>query len=133
MNVPTPAIEPVAYRRLVGFKLLLLAILGAGIYLNSLYGDFLSGDRWPIVMSGKAWLCPTRTADFSLALNYLISRSNAWSYHLLNVVFQTLAALALYGIACRTMICLHERPRVSAPRTSSPFPLENMVEMANAS
>src|ERR1700676_443642 len=121
MNPAVPAIEPEDYRRLVGFKLLLLTILGVAAYLNSLFGAFLFEDASRILantdvqslaMSGKAWLSPTRTADWSLALNFAVSKDRPWSYHLLNIALHALAALALFGIVCRTLIRQHAYSRL---------------------
>ena len=41
--------------------------------------------------------------SLTLALNYAISGNGAWSYHLANLGIHILAALALFGVARRTL------------------------------
>jgi protein O-mannosyl-transferase len=48
--------------------------------------------------------------NLSLAINYAISGTRAWSYHALNVVIHILAGLALFGIVRRTLDGMAGRP-----------------------
>ena len=41
--------------------------------------------------------------NLSLALNYAISGLQPWSYHATNILIHALAALALFGLGCRTL------------------------------
>jgi protein O-mannosyl-transferase len=42
--------------------------------------------------------------NLSLAINYAISGSNVWSYHVFNFVVHTIAAFALFGVVRRTLV-----------------------------
>jgi len=42
--------------------------------------------------------------NVSLALNYAISGTSVWSYHLVNVLIHVCAALALFGLVRRTLV-----------------------------
>jgi tetratricopeptide (TPR) repeat protein len=45
--------------------------------------------------------------NLSLALNYAISGTQPWSYHLVNVLIHVLAGLTLFGVVRRTIIRIH--------------------------
>jgi Flp pilus assembly protein TadD len=90
----------------------LLIALGAAIYANSLRGVFLLDDVMWIVENPRlrqAWpealgldgARPVLAA--SLALNYLWSGLETWSYHLVNAAAHIAAGLALFGVARRTL------------------------------
>jgi len=84
-------------------------------FLTSFGGTFVFDDQaniidnpqirelWPLgsVVSNSS----RPLVNFSLAVNYAISELNIWSYHLLNLIFHIVAALALFGIVRRTMFC----------------------------
>ncbi|MHC4640890.1 MAG: tetratricopeptide repeat protein [Planctomycetota bacterium] len=99
---------------------LLLVIVGALSYINSLNGPFIFDDEpnilynynirslWPL---GKAISPPAMSGlggrpilSLSLALNYAISGYSVWSYHAVNLVIHILAGLTLYGIVRRTLL-----------------------------
>ena len=42
-------------------------------------------------------------ANLTLAINYALSGTNTWSYHVLNLLIHVLAALTLFGVARRTL------------------------------
>ncbi|HVS54081.1 MAG TPA: tetratricopeptide repeat protein [Opitutaceae bacterium] len=109
----------------VAALLLIAATLAA--YANSLRGPFIFDDAasivdnptirqlwppthalhppndWGFTVSGRPIL------NFSLALNYAISRFDVWSYHALNLAIHALAGLALFGFARRTLLRLATR------------------------
>ena len=114
-------------------RLLILAggavIIVAGLlaYHNSFSGPFIFDGKtsisenshirrlWPIwhvfraqpgaTVSGRPVL------SLSLALNYRISGLNVWSYHAVNLAVHILAALTLFGIVRRTLLCEKLRAR----------------------
>jgi protein O-mannosyl-transferase len=95
-----------------------LLILMAGIlaYLTSFQGDFAFDDHYYISKPFISHLWPPWTSMFapetvsrpliglSLAINYAISGTNVWSYHLFNLLIHLFAALALFGIVRRTLL-----------------------------
>jgi protein O-mannosyl-transferase len=120
MNQPVLTIEPEDYRQMTGLKLVLLALLGACVWLNSLMGVFALEDQRLIVnnpdvrslgLSRQAWLSGQRLATWTFALNHAVSQDRPWSYHLVNVALHVLAGLALFGLACRTLLRQADRPR----------------------
>ena len=105
-----------------------LAAAVAAAYLNGLRAPFVFDDitaipenpsiraLWPpwgalrpppeaTTMGGRP------LANLSLAVNYQVSGTDPWSYHLANIAVHLLAALALMGIVRRTLLmpCLRER------------------------
>jgi hypothetical protein len=94
-----------------------LGILGA--YHNGFSGPFIFDDEtavldnpsirhlWPLwttflpppdlTVSGRP------LANFTLAVNYALSGTNAWSYHVFNLFIHLLASLTLFGIVRRTL------------------------------
>src|ERR1700733_1272189 len=94
-----PAIEADDYRQIVLSKLLLLAVVGFTVYLNSLIGVLVLDDqRWVInnpeirslALSGDGWLSTRRLVLFTFAVNHAIRGVNAWSYHALNLAIPIL-------------------------------------------
>ena len=56
---------------------------------------------WPpeggLTVSGRPLL------NFTLALNYAVSGTNVWSYHVVNLLFHVLAGCVLFGVVRRTL------------------------------
>lgn len=83
-------------------------------YLNSFRGEFILDDMPHIVDTPfirHLWSLSDTLAQtsrplvrLSLAVNYAISRLQPWSYHAFNVAVHVLAALALFGVARRTLV-----------------------------
>ena len=48
-------------------------------------------------------VCGRPLVNFSFAVNYAISGTNVWSYHLLNLIIHVLAGLTLFGVVRRTL------------------------------
>jgi protein O-mannosyl-transferase len=109
--------DPVDSKWRIRLSALVIIVTGALVYLNSFEGAFLFDDLdWVgSIYVRKLW--PPWTAMFSpvtvsrplvglsLALNYAISGMNPWSYHAFNLTIHILAALALFGIVRRTLLC----------------------------
>ncbi len=94
------------------WQALLIFIVGAAVYANSLRGVFVFDDIEGIVSNPALRRLPTlaRTLEDSrpvvfltLVINYAWSAGNPWSYHLVNAAAHVLAALALFGIVRRTL------------------------------
>ncbi len=96
--------------------LLCAAILGA--WANTLRGPFVFDDIPSIVenasirqLGSLAWLNPPHAwgetvggrpvLNFTFALNYAVSGVNVWSYHVLNLLIHTAAALLLWRVLGR--------------------------------
>jgi tetratricopeptide (TPR) repeat protein len=98
-----------------------MAIIVAAVmlaYANSLRGPFVYDDVPAITENAtlRHWwriddvLFPPADStvsgrpilNFSFALNYAVSGTEVWSYHVFNVVIHALAALALFGLVRRT-------------------------------
>jgi Flp pilus assembly protein TadD len=107
-----------------------LIIIGAGLYAyhNSLRGPFVFDDLGGILNNPtirQLWppwraLSPPQAnnpvsgrsvANFSLALNYALGGLNVWGYHVVNLAIHILAALVLYGVVRRTLLCPSLRNR----------------------
>lgn len=94
---------------------LLLAVAGIAAYANSFQGAFVFDDReiltnsyirqlWPPWVSALSPTYRTRPLiGLSLALNYAISGTGVWSYHLFNLLVHILAGLTLFGIVRHTL------------------------------
>ncbi len=95
---------------------LLLVIIGAGAYANSLDGPFVFDDiagieQNPSIRSLAGSLVPPDqqatagrpVVNFSLALNYAIHGLDVRGYHLLNIAIHILAALVLFDIVRLTL------------------------------
>ncbi len=99
--------------------LLVLAIFA--VYADSLTGPFVYDDipsiaanptirdlaDWPDLLlppsAGGVTVSGRPVLNLSFALNYAISGSAVWSYHALNILIHTGAALLLFGIVRRTV------------------------------
>ncbi len=101
-----------------------LALLALAAYSNSFTVPFFFDDRPAILNnptirdlstafnpppSGGTFGRPV--ANFSLGLNYAISRTSVWSYHIANLAIHILAGLTLFGIVRRTLLLPRLRPR----------------------
>ena len=95
---------------------LLLMIVGAGAYANSLDGPFVFDDiagieQNPSIRSLAGSLVPPDqqatagrpVVNFSLALNYAIHGLDVRGYHLLNIAIHILAALVLFDVVRLTL------------------------------
>jgi len=106
--------------------LLVLAVLL--VYANSLSAPFVFDDHlsitenptirqlWPLSTplsppSGQGLTVEGRPLlNLSFALNYAISGTAPWSYHVVNVSIHALAALTLFGLVRRTFLGLDVQP-----------------------
>ena len=113
------SLQPAAGRWNVPLPLMLV-VVGAVVYANSLSGPFLFDDSativenrtirqlWPPLWLTRAWH-PEVSSDgrpvvsFSLALNYAVGGLDVRGYHLVNVAVHILAAVVLFGVARRTL------------------------------
>ena len=117
---PAPRLAP-GRRGVLGASLLIVLALAAA-YSNSFQGEFIFDDITSIPKNEeirRLWppapFVPRnstgRTVDgrplvsYSLAVNYAISGSEVWSYHVFNWIVHALAALTLFGLVRRTL-CL---------------------------
>jgi tetratricopeptide (TPR) repeat protein len=98
-----------------------IAAAGVAAYANSFSGAFVLDDTPSIVINPtirhlanlKAILATPAGSglpvdgrpllNLSLAINYAISGTNVWSYHVVNLAIHILAGLALFGIVRRTL------------------------------
>ena len=94
----------------------LLVVVGVLIYLNSFNGQIVFDDvvitddpsirqLWP---PWSAMFSPNQVTrplvGLSLAINYAMSGTDLWSYHLFNLAIHILAALTLFGVVRRTLL-----------------------------
>ena len=101
-----------------------LAVLALAAYSNSFAVPFFFDDL-PAVLNNPtirdlstAFSPPSHggtfgrpVANFSLGINYAISGTSVWSYHVANLAIHVLAGLVLFGIVRRTLLlpCLRTR------------------------
>lgn len=122
--------------------LIVLACLA--VYANSLFVPFLFDDLdairdnprirslwppWETVAApgmGDITTAGRPVAAYSFALNYALTGSNVWSYHVINVAIHVSAALLLYGIVRRTIRATDPPPRPTSRRLSP----ENLALLA---
>ncbi|HTQ30581.1 MAG TPA: tetratricopeptide repeat protein [Opitutaceae bacterium] len=119
MNQPdSPAIPPSP--RLVPLASLLLTLAVAAAYHNTLQVPFVFDDGgsitdnptirhlWPVWRALSPPFDETVTGrpllNFTLALNYAVSGTSVWSYHVLNALIHLCAGLALFGVVRRTLV-----------------------------
>ena len=74
---------------------------------------------WGFTVSGRPVL------NFSLAVNYAISGTDVWSYHLLNLLIHLAAALTLFGLIRRTLA----RPPLAARLGAHATPLALVIAL----
>jgi protein O-mannosyl-transferase len=98
---------------------LIILIAGACVYSNSLHGVFLLDDASSIagnptirhlsklgdIFSTRAFVTVQSRPilNLSLALNYAISGTEVWSYHLFNILIHIASGLFLFGIVRRIL------------------------------
>ena len=102
-------------------------------YANSFDGSFVFDDVASIVRNPYLhplwppeylWRSPDPSSVVSrpvvratLALNYALSGLDTWSYHAFNLLVHVLAALTLFGVVRRTLLCERLRGRFGAQAT----------------
>ena len=113
---PTPAPPTVrADWRITAVLVATIVAAGLWAYSNSFVGVLVLDDpgaiTWnPSIRSLTSSLSPPAgtsvsgrpVANFSFALNYLVSGTDLWSYHAANLAIHIAAALALFGVIRRT-------------------------------
>ncbi len=96
---------------------LVLAAAGFAVYANSLRGPFVFDDLRSIPENpsihhlvtafsppgGGVTVTGRPVLNFSFALNYALSGTRVWSYHLFNLLIHLAAGLVLFGIVRRTL------------------------------
>lgn len=110
---PEPTLDPTpAPPRTPGYNtllLLLLALIGAGAYANSLDNPFIMRDIPRIVHAaqahgvGAALASGHPVTNLSYALNYDLGALDVVGYRIVNILIHVLAGLALYGLVRRTL------------------------------
>jgi tetratricopeptide (TPR) repeat protein len=111
---------PPARRGLIALAALAIVLGILAAYRNSFSGALIFDDEPAILKNPtirhlwppwQAWLPPSDMtvtgrplANFTLALNYALSGPHVWSYHALNVLIHSLAALTLFGVVRRTLL-----------------------------
>ncbi|MFY9610672.1 MAG: tetratricopeptide repeat protein [Blastocatellia bacterium] len=117
----TPSIAPqseavAASSRPLWASSALIVVVGVLVYVNSFGGQIVFDDvvitddssirqlwpPWGAMSSPKQVSRPL--VGLSLAINYAMSGTGLWSYHLFNLVIHILAALTLFGVVRRTLL-----------------------------
>jgi hypothetical protein len=115
-----------------------LVVLVAAVYINSLHGVFIFDDSdsiqdnytiqslWPVWRTfmppnGGATVAGRPVVNFTLAINWAISRMDVVSYHVVNVLLHALAALALFGLMRRTLLLPRWKGRFDASAAKLAF------------
>lgn len=104
-----------------------IVLAAVAAYVPSFAGVFVFDDEPGILRNETlrhlwgAWWPPAGTpvsgrpvANFSFALDYILSGTHPWSYHATNLLIHLLAALALFGIVRRTLATPRLRGRFGA-------------------
>src|SRR6185436_9210302 len=121
----TVSASPVQLR--IGAALLL--IVGVLVYLNSFPGQIVFDDTvitddpsirqlwppWGAMSSAPQVSRPL--VGLSLAINYAISGTDLWSYHLFNLAIHILAALTMFGVVRRTLLTARLKDRFEKAST----------------
>lgn len=112
---------------------------GNNIYQNSSINNFWDSFTPPETVN----IFRRQAVNVTLAVNYAISRHEVWSYHLFNLCFHLLAALALFGIvkqiffykgkntANTARYWQHSRHRYGQPILSKPNPSLTLSSAVN--
>lgn len=99
---------------------LLIIVAGLAAWASSFGGVFLFDDRLHVIGERRLealwplWEALARrrpVVDYSIAINYALGGEDASGYHAVNVGVHILAALTLYGIVRRTLLCEPLRAR----------------------
>ncbi len=119
MNATQSTIEPEDYRQAVLPKLLVLVVLGGGLFLNSLSGIWTPDEERtlftnPVLQNPGAstWLSSQRLTHATLLLNRAMAPQSRMGYHVVNLLIHVLAGLTLFGIVCRTLLRQQNQPRL---------------------
>jgi tetratricopeptide (TPR) repeat protein len=120
--VSEQALSPAAPPSPLSFAPVLLVLVGAVVYLNSLWASFILDDQAQIVNNpaihsiktplrelfrgGSRALC-----ELTFAINYQWGGLDPRGYHVVNAVIHILAALVLYGLVRRTLLLPYFRER----------------------
>jgi tetratricopeptide (TPR) repeat protein len=122
----TPERTHLAWR--IRLSALVIMVTGIVAYVNSFEGTFLFDDLAWVGRTQQLW--PPWSAMFtsdnasrplvglSLAINYAINGTNIFSYHAFNLTIHILAALTLFGVVRRTLLCESLRERFGQHSTS---------------
>ena len=129
---PIPLSPVPAFRRTPLFAALVIAMAGVLAYVNALTTPFVFDDE-PSIMANpsihdffSAWAPPVNGGitvagrpllNVSFAINYALSGTAPWSYHVLNVLVHVAAGLVLFGCVRRTLIRLTLAPKFGAHST----------------
>ena len=122
--------RPIQQARLALWPALVLALGTFLAYANSLHGEFVFDDHDSIprnpsirrlydlpaiaaTIPGGATVTGRPVLNFTFALNYAFAKERVFDYHLTNVVIHVLAALALFGVARRSLLSLDSLARAS--------------------
>jgi Flp pilus assembly protein TadD len=124
---PVPGDPPLSFYRTPLFAALVIAAAAVLAYHNSFSGPFVFDDELAIVSNQSirslwtAWWPPDElgglpisgrpVVNFSLGVNYAISGTSVWSYHLINLLIHVASGVILFGVVRRTLL----QPRL-APR-----------------
>lgn len=93
--------------------IVLIIILGAAAYANSLSAPFIFDDDSHIrdnifiresLTFQEALKTPRPVVSLTIAINYGLEGMQVWPYHLFNIITHVLAALVLYGLVRRTLL-----------------------------
>ena len=125
----TKSIESLSSRWPILLAVGIIVIAALGAYHNSFSGPFIFDGKtsisenshirrlWPIwhVFRAQpgATVAGRPVLSLSFALNYQISGLKVWSYHAVNLAVHILAALTLFGIIRRTLLCKKLRTHFS--------------------
>ncbi len=95
----------------------LIVLAGFLAYANSFHGALILDDSVSITLNPSIrqlwpWTSPPvggptggrPVANFTFMLNYAMSGTEVWSYHVTNLVVHLLAGLALFGVVRRTLL-----------------------------
>ena len=103
------------------FHILIILLVGAAAYVNSLYGPFHFDD---LGISDKSYLWPRafssgsrQLVDLTFVLNHLLHGKQVFGYHLVNVTVHLAAAAALYGMIGAILTALQSRYTLSDGET----------------
>ena len=127
---PVPGDPQLSFHRTPLFAALVIAAAAALAYHNSFSGPFVFDDELAIVSNRSirslwtAWWPPEElgglpisgrpVVNLSLGVNYAISGTAVWSYHLVNLLIHVAAGVILFGVVRRTLLQPGLAPRFGA-------------------